>query len=94
MIRSIKLWAKVAAFAVTIAAVLEIAALAMRVSPAWQFATGLAIAVSMLTTFFCMFVGIAVSQLPIGRRDPPNMSIRDELEQRKLSAKGPRIQLR
>jgi len=90
MIRSIKLWSKVAAFAITIAAALAIAALAMRVSSGRHLASGLAIATSMFAAFFCVFAGIAVNRRRVPRGDPPRMSIKDELDARKLRAEGSR----
>ena len=92
MTRSTKLWFEVAALAITITALLAIAALAMRVGP--HLANGLAISASMITAFFCVFVGIAVKRRRIRRRDPASMSIKDELGLRKLRAKGARIQFR
>lgn len=88
MTGSTKLWFEVAAFAITITAVLAIAAFAMRLGD------GLAITTSMFTAFFCVVVGIAVKRRRIRRRDPASMSIKDELDLRKLRAKGTRIQFR
>ena len=86
MTRSIKLWFEIAAFVLTITALLAIAALVVRLGD------GLAITTSVLTAFFCVFTGIAVKRRGIGRRDP--MSIKDELELRKLRANGTRVQFR
>ena len=94
MIRPTKLWFGVAAFAITIAALLAIVALAMRVSPAWHLANGLAITMPILTAFFCAFLGIVMHRRRTGQPDPASTSIQDELDSRKLRANGTRIQLR
>jgi hypothetical protein len=92
--RSSKLWFKVAAFAITIAALLAIGALAMRVFMARPHpGNGMAIATSIFTPFFCVFVAIAVNRRRI-RRDPGTMSIQDELDLRKRRAKGGRVPFR
>ena len=88
MTRSIRLWFQVAAFAITITAVLAIVALALR------FGDGLAITTSLFTTFFCVFMGIGAKRRRARRDDPATLSIKDELELRKLRAKGPRVQFR
>jgi hypothetical protein len=95
MTRSNKLWFEVAAVA-TIAALLGIAALAMLVEPnlASGLTIGLAIATSTVTVFFCVFAGAAAERRRVGRRDPASMSIKDELDLRKLRAKGARVQFR
>jgi hypothetical protein len=90
MTRSKKLWFEVAAVA-TILALLGIAALAMLVKP--NLAIGL-IATSTVTTFFCVFAGVTAERRRVGRRDPASMSIKDELELRKVRARGARIQFR
>ena len=88
MTRSTKLRFEIAAYAITITAWLAIVALVVRLGD------GLAITTSMLTTFFCVFMGIDVKRRGIRRRDPTSLSIKDELDLRKLRAKGPRIQFR
>jgi hypothetical protein len=88
MIRSSRLWFEVTAFVITIAALLAITALAMRLGD------GLAIATSMFPVFFCVFMGIAVTRRRIRRRDPTSITIQDELDLRKLRARGARIQFR
>jgi Flp pilus assembly protein TadB len=70
MTRSTKLWFEVAAYAITITALLAIAALAIRLG------AGLAITASMFTALFCVFVGIAVERRRTRRRDPASMSRR------------------
>jgi uncharacterized membrane-anchored protein len=82
-----KLWFEVAAFAITITAVLAITALAMRLGG------GLAITTSMLTAFFCVLVGFAVKRRRV-RRDPASMSIKDELDLRALRSTRTRMQFR
>ena len=91
MTRSKKLWFGVAVVA-TITALLGIAALAMLVEP--NPASGLAIATSIVTAFFCVFAGITAGRRRAGRRDPASMSIKDELDLRKIRAKGARVQFR
>jgi len=91
MTRSKKLWFEVAAVA-TIMALLGIAALAMLVEP--KLASGLAIATSIVTAFFCVFAGVTAERRRVGRRDSASMSIKDELDLRKVRAKGARIQFR
>ena len=88
MTRSAKLWFEVAAFAMTITALLAIAALAMRLG------AGLAVTTSMFTAFFGVFVAITAERRRTRRRDPASMSIKDELDLRKLRAQGARIQFR
>jgi low affinity Fe/Cu permease len=94
MSRTTKFLFEVTAFAVTIAALLAIIALAMRMSPAWHMANGLAITVSVITAFFCVFVGVTVDRRRVPRDDSPRTSIQEELDARELRARGPRIQLR
>lgn len=88
MTRLTKLWFEVAAFTVTVAAVLAIAALAVRSG------NGLAITTSMLTPFLGVFVAFSLSRQRTRRRDRASLSIRDELNLRKLRARGPRVQFR
>jgi uncharacterized membrane-anchored protein len=88
MTRSTKQWFEIAAFAITITALLAIGALAVRLG------AGLAITTSMLTALFCVSMGIAVKRRGSRRSDPTSMSIKDELDLRKLRAKGATIQFR
>jgi len=77
MTRSIKPWFEVAAFAITLAALLAIVALAMRLGEGLAMATS-----TTLTTFFCVFIGAAVARRGTRRRDPASISIKDELGRR------------
>jgi uncharacterized membrane protein YhiD involved in acid resistance len=88
MTRSTKAWFEIAALTTTVAALLAIAALGLRLGD------GLAITTSMFTAFFCVFMGIAVKRRRVRRRDPTIMSIKDELDLRKLRAKGEKVQFR
>lgn len=105
MTRSSRLWFAVAALAIT--ALLAIAAgrlasFVMRVllldgGKWWPHAmNGLAITTSTLTLFFSVFMAIAVKRRRgrrgVSRRDPA--SIQDELDLRKLRARGARVQFR
>ena len=81
-------WFEVAAFAVILVALLAIVSLAMRPDE------GLAMAISTLSTFFCVFMGIAVARRRTRRRDPVSVSIKDELQLRKLRSQGARAQFR
>ena len=105
MTRSTRLWFAVAALAIT--ALLAIAAgrlasFVMRVllvdgGKWWPHAmNGLAIGISTLTVFFCVFMAIAVKRRRArqGVRSPDPASIQDELESRKLRAGGARVQFR
>jgi hypothetical protein len=94
VIRSTKLLFEVAAFAVTIAALLAITTLAVRLSSAGHLANAVAIATSVITAFSCVFAGVAVNRARTRRDDSASASIQDELDARKLRASGPRIQLR
>ena len=87
MPRSIKPWFEIAAYTITITALLAIIALAVRLG------SGLAIATSMFAAFFCVFVGIAAKRERI-HREPARMSIKEELDLRKLRARGTGIRLR
>jgi len=88
MTRSTKLWFEIAAFTITIEALLAIVALAIRLGD------GLAITTSMLTAFFCVFMGIAVQRRRLRHEDRTSLSIKDELDLRKVGARGKRIQFR
>jgi len=88
MTRSTKLWFEIAAFAISFAALLATAALAIRMG------AGLAMTTSMFTTFFVAFAAIAMGRRDVRRRDPARMSIKDELRLRKRRAQGARIQFR
>jgi len=88
MTRPTKLGFEIAAYAITAAALVAIFALALRLGD------GLAITTSLFTTFFCVFMGIAVARRRARPRDPTNMSIKDELDLRKLRAQGVRVQFR
>ncbi|HEY6923184.1 MAG TPA: hypothetical protein VI653_06945 [Steroidobacteraceae bacterium] len=88
MARSTRLSFEIAAVAVTATAMLAVAVLATRLGG------GLAITTSVFTTFFCVFVGIAVSPRDTRRRDSSSSSIKDELEARKIRASGSRVQFR
>ena len=95
MNRSTKLWLQIAAFAVTLAALLAIAALALRVSGmSPDSAKAVAIATSMLTAFICVFMGIAGQGPRADSGDSASLSIQDELDLRKAAAQGTRIRLR
>ena len=88
MTRPIKLWFQIAAFAITIAALLAVAALAIRMGD------GLATTTSILTAFFCAYMGMAGKRRRSDERDSTSLSIKDELELRKARARGTRIQFR
>jgi Na+/melibiose symporter-like transporter len=92
MTRSIRLWFEVAAYTITITSFLAVAALAIRVEP--RSAEALAIFLSLLSALFFVVAGMAVKRRRIHRRDPASLSIKEELELRKLRGQGVRVQFR
>ena len=88
MTRSTRLWFGIAAFVITVNALLACLVLALRLGE------GLAITTSMLTAFICVFLGISVKRRRSRRPDPTSTSIKHELDSRKLRAKGARVQFR
>jgi hypothetical protein len=88
MTRSTRLWFGIAAYAITIMALLAIVALALRLG------SGLPIITSMLAAFFGVFMAITGTRRRMRPCDPTSVSIKEELSLRKLRAKGPRIQFR
>ena len=105
MTRSTKLWFAVAALAIT--GLLAVAAdrltsfvmreLLVDGGKRWTHAmNGFAITTSMFTVFFCVFMGIAVKRRRDRRvvRGRHPASIQDELNSRKLRARGTKVQFR
>src|SRR5579862_2245306 len=92
MTRSTKVLFGISAFALIMAAVLGIVVLATRVGP--RLAEGLAIYTSTGTAFFCAFLGIAMERRHVRGRGRVNMSIKDELNARRVRASGPRVEFR
>lgn len=90
---SIKRWFEVSAFVITIAALVAIAALAVRVAQP-SLAIGVAIATSLFTALFLVIAGIAMKRQHVRQGDLVSMSIKDELDSRNLRSKGTRIQVR